>query len=284
MEALFAQAGFETRSLSHGADGGVDIWLYSRNQPDGKPVSLVQRKHWTSRPVGVDKVRELRGVMAARDVRRGQFATTSTFTADAIAFGRDNGIDLLDVRGLLALIAQRTPISSRRCSTSRSKAILAADLRGLRRQDRRAPAAQRRQRVLGLRRLSSLQDEDGDAAAVVLMGVPAVLRIRPTVRRCVRSGRARRPHQRLPDTPGADGPGARRDTDPVRLRRRAAVQKRPRRSLLLRAPQRPTFGCRTPSPAMLTVHHLNDPRSQRVLWLLEELGVTHEIGITSATR
>ena len=61
------------------------------------------------RPVGVDKVRELRGVMAAHDVRRGQFATTSTFTAEAIAFGRDNGINLLDIQGLLALIAQRTP-------------------------------------------------------------------------------------------------------------------------------------------------------------------------------
>lgn len=109
VEALFAQAGFETKSLSHGADGGVDIWLYSKNQPDGKPVSLVQCKHWKGKPVGVDKVRELRGVMAARDVRRGQFATTSTFTPDAIAFGRDNGINLLDVDGLLALIAQRTP-------------------------------------------------------------------------------------------------------------------------------------------------------------------------------
>src|SRR5205823_2135862 len=29
--------------------------------------------------------------------------------------------------------------------------------------------------------------------------------------------------------------------------------------------------------AMLTVHHLNNPRSQRVLWLLEELGVPYEI-------
>lgn len=28
---------------------------------------------------------------------------------------------------------------------------------------------------------------------------------------------------------------------------------------------------------MLTVHHLNDSRSQRVLWLLEELGVPYEI-------
>jgi glutathione S-transferase len=28
---------------------------------------------------------------------------------------------------------------------------------------------------------------------------------------------------------------------------------------------------------MLTLHHLNDSRSQRILWLLEELGVPHEI-------
>ena len=28
-ETLFAQAGFQTRSQSHGADGGVDIWLHS---------------------------------------------------------------------------------------------------------------------------------------------------------------------------------------------------------------------------------------------------------------
>ena len=28
---------------------------------------------------------------------------------------------------------------------------------------------------------------------------------------------------------------------------------------------------------MLTVHHLNNSRSQRILWLLEELGVEYEI-------
>jgi glutathione S-transferase len=32
-----------------------------------------------------------------------------------------------------------------------------------------------------------------------------------------------------------------------------------------------------PGTAMLTVHHLNNSRSQRVLWLLEELGVSYEI-------
>src|SRR5438128_514073 len=42
-----------------------------------------------------------------------------------------------------------------------------------------------------------------------------------------------------------------------------------------------TRGDRTmPSPgdhAMLTVHHLENSRSQRVLWLLEELGVPYEL-------
>jgi restriction system protein len=112
VEVLFQQAGMETRSQSHGADGGVDIWLYSRQQP-GIAVGLVQCKHWASKSVGVEKIRELRGVMAARKVGRGVFATTSAFTADAAQFGRENGIDLLDVERLLALIAKRTPEQQR---------------------------------------------------------------------------------------------------------------------------------------------------------------------------
>lgn len=35
---------------------------------------------------------------------------------------------------------------------------------------------------------------------------------------------------------------------------------------------------------MIVVHHLNDSRSQRILWLLEELGLPYEINPTSATR
>ncbi len=31
------------------------------------------------------------------------------------------------------------------------------------------------------------------------------------------------------------------------------------------------------SPAMIVVHHLNDSRSQRILWLLEELGLPYEV-------
>jgi glutathione S-transferase len=38
-----------------------------------------------------------------------------------------------------------------------------------------------------------------------------------------------------------------------------------------------SIACSTLGIAMLTVHHLNNSRSQRVLWLLEELGVAYEI-------
>jgi restriction system protein len=108
VEALFGQAGFITKAQRHGPDGGVDVWLFSKHQPDGSPVSLVQCKHWHGKRVGVDNVRELRGVMAAHNVGRGQFATTSEFTSEAELFAKENGINLLNLRGLLSLISQRT--------------------------------------------------------------------------------------------------------------------------------------------------------------------------------
>lgn len=106
IEALFSQAGFETRSQSHGADGGVDIWLHPRSS-SAAPVSIVQCKHWAGKRVGVDKVRELKGVMAAHAIRRGHFATTSSFTPEAARFASDNGIHLLDIDAILLLIEKR---------------------------------------------------------------------------------------------------------------------------------------------------------------------------------
>ncbi|WP_377480090.1 restriction endonuclease [Ottowia pentelensis] len=108
VEQLFAQAGFETRAQSHGADGGVDVWLHSRHA-GGAPVGVVQCKHWQGKPVSVSAMREFFGVMASHDLKRGTYATTSRFTADALAFTRANGINGQDGDGLLALIAARTP-------------------------------------------------------------------------------------------------------------------------------------------------------------------------------
>jgi len=106
-EKLFGQAGFETKSQSHGADGGVDIWLHSRNAEG--PVAVVQCKHWQGKAVGVKELREFFGVMASNKLTRGTYATTATYTADAQQFAKDNGVNALDGQGLLALIAKRTP-------------------------------------------------------------------------------------------------------------------------------------------------------------------------------
>ena len=111
-ERLFSQAGFETRSQSHGADEGIDIWLHSTSQPD-VAASLVQCKCWGTRSVKVDQVRALLGSMAAKNVKRGVFATTSRFTADATKFARENAIRLLDRDGLMNLIRSRTPDQQR---------------------------------------------------------------------------------------------------------------------------------------------------------------------------
>jgi restriction system protein len=106
-EALFGQAGFETRAQSHGADGGVDIWLHSRHSLG--PAAVVQCKHWLGKPVGVKEMREFYGVMASHKLQRGTYATSSTFTPDALRFAKGNGISALAGDALLALIAKRTP-------------------------------------------------------------------------------------------------------------------------------------------------------------------------------
>ncbi len=107
VESLFAQAGFETRSQSHGADGGVDIWLHSK-RAEG-PVAVVQCKHWKDKPVGVKEIREFLGVMVAHKLKRGTYATSSSFTKDALSFAQANGINAQDGNGLLRMIRSRTP-------------------------------------------------------------------------------------------------------------------------------------------------------------------------------
>jgi len=107
VETLFGQAGFDTRSQSHGPDGGVDIWLHSRNAVG--PVAVVQCKHWHGKPVGVREVREFLGVMTSHGLKRGTYATSSTFTGDALAFAKANGINAQDGQGVLRMIQSRTP-------------------------------------------------------------------------------------------------------------------------------------------------------------------------------
>lgn len=56
----------------------------------------------------VKELREFFGVMALHQLKRGTYATTSTYTPDAQQFAKSVGINALDGAGLLKLIATRT--------------------------------------------------------------------------------------------------------------------------------------------------------------------------------
>ncbi|MEO8020234.1 restriction endonuclease [Polaromonas sp.] len=111
-EALFAQSGFETRCQSHGATGGVTIWLYSRHAQQGKdsPVAVALCKQWPGQPVGVRELHPLLELMASRQLKRGTCATSAICTDNARKFAKYNGINLLDRQAVLDLIARRSPV------------------------------------------------------------------------------------------------------------------------------------------------------------------------------
>jgi restriction system protein len=82
-----------------GPDGGVDLAL-SR----GSERFLVQCKQWCARQVGVSVICELYVVMAAERVTGGYVVTSGTFTKDAKEFASGRNIELIDGKGLDALL------------------------------------------------------------------------------------------------------------------------------------------------------------------------------------
>lgn len=88
-----------------GADDGVDLVL-SRPGKNGGETFLVQCKQWRALKVGVDVVRELYGVMAARGATGGFVVTSGRFTDDAVSFASGRNVRLVDGPKLLALIQQ----------------------------------------------------------------------------------------------------------------------------------------------------------------------------------
>lgn len=100
-EAFRLQGFAVTETGGGGADGGVDLVL-SR----GSEKFLVQCKQWKAYKVGVEVVRELYGVMAARGAAGGFVVTSGHFTEDAKAFADGRNVKLVDGPRLLGLIKQ----------------------------------------------------------------------------------------------------------------------------------------------------------------------------------
>lgn len=93
----FQRKGYEVKVLGGaGADGGVDVELRQ-----GTELALVQCKQWRATRVGVDVVRQLYGVMAARNASTGYVVTSADFTPDAQKFVSGLNIHLLNGEQLI---------------------------------------------------------------------------------------------------------------------------------------------------------------------------------------
>lgn len=100
-EAYRLQGYRVTETGGGGADGGVDLVLMK-----GREKFLVQCKQWKAYKVGVQVVRELYGVMAARGAVGGHVVTSGRFTQDAIDFAAGRNIELIDGPKLETLIRE----------------------------------------------------------------------------------------------------------------------------------------------------------------------------------
>ena len=95
----FEVLGFKARTARAGADGGVDMHLFSEDS--ATPNIIVQCKAWKTYKVGIKPMRELLGVMTAEKVAEGIFVTTGTYTAEARNFADGKSISLIDGADLL---------------------------------------------------------------------------------------------------------------------------------------------------------------------------------------
>ncbi len=86
-----------------GPDGGIDLVL-RKPVTNGNETYVVQCKHWKAYKVGVDVVRELYGVMAARGAAGGFVVTSGRFTNEAMAFAQGRNVRLVDGARLKELL------------------------------------------------------------------------------------------------------------------------------------------------------------------------------------
>ena len=95
-----------------GADGGIDLVLTKPGKNGGEKV-LVQCKQWRAFKVGVDVVRELYGVTAARGATGGFVVTSDRFIDEANRFASGRNMTLVDGPKLHGLIQQAKAVAGR---------------------------------------------------------------------------------------------------------------------------------------------------------------------------
>jgi HJR/Mrr/RecB family endonuclease len=95
---LFMQMGYSSRVTKKSNDGGIDIFAKLQT-PIGIDEIIIQCKHKQNptSTVGVDKVRELFGVLSSdRKLTKGFLITNGKFTSGAYDFAKGKHIELID--------------------------------------------------------------------------------------------------------------------------------------------------------------------------------------------
>ena len=108
-EAFRLQGYAVTEIGGGGADGGVDLVLRR-----GSEKFFVQCKQWRAFKVGVDVVRELYGVMAAKGAAGGFVVTSGRFTEEASNFASGRNVHLIDGPKLHGLLRQAQAVDRQR--------------------------------------------------------------------------------------------------------------------------------------------------------------------------
>lgn len=110
-KALFAPTGIAAQTQPREQGGALDIRLYS--QRERTPLTLVRCVQHQGSPVDVAELRQFLQDIAAQRLSHGTFATSSTFTPQALDFASDSGFSALDGGSLLTMIERRTPQQQR---------------------------------------------------------------------------------------------------------------------------------------------------------------------------
>jgi restriction endonuclease Mrr len=93
--SIFRNQGFQSELGPGSGDGGIDLRLISKDAV-GPIITLVQAKKWhPSRPIPLEIVAALYGVVEAENANRGLIATTSRFLPSAQEFAEARGTRLV---------------------------------------------------------------------------------------------------------------------------------------------------------------------------------------------
>ena len=104
VEKLIQKMGFITQERSQSADGGMDIFAINQ-QPIFEGSYVIQCKKY-SNPVSVAFIRDLYGVVHAKNANKGILITNSTFTKPAEEFAEGKQLELIDGNELMRLLVK----------------------------------------------------------------------------------------------------------------------------------------------------------------------------------